>query len=485
MNEGPFEHDFHENIKANHLFKPASWLSKIDFIHHLILFNNVLMVVLAEKGAGKSSFLSLLQLSLENDFPSVIIKAPASRKAGGIEEEIAEAFSLQQGSMHSIVAQVNEKKTHAVLMLDDAQYLDADWMAEVLTAIKQQGNHGYFHLCLAADYSIVASLNCLVNKEFNNLIHTIELGGLNENETKTYVLHRAQMEGLDESLLSKDVLQKIYKASGGDFAKINVNLKQYFHYAQARPESKSKLIPTAAAACAALAILGITYSLVNEAYLPEAFKSKLVKSAPAEQIARTETLMRHETLQQASLSSAVPYWRDFAHLQLPKPAVPLQSLINSIEEQEFSPKYAVLDKVVYIPQIRKDEKRSQKAGLKDYTRMTSKTEGEKSRPAKTGTVVAHSILHAKTAKERQMERYTIQLVAGHSKSTMKHFMEEHHLLKKAKIYQASNNNTHWYVLTIGEYDSLNQAKGHIHQLPHALSKFNPWVRPISGLKNLG
>ena len=40
---------------ANHLrslFKPSSWLSEIDFINHLVLFNNVLVTVLSEKSGG-------------------------------------------------------------------------------------------------------------------------------------------------------------------------------------------------------------------------------------------------------------------------------------------------------------------------------------------------------------------------------------------------------------------------------------------------
>ncbi|KTD23718.1 AAA family ATPase [Legionella israelensis] len=482
MNEGPFKHDSN-HMKANHLFKPVSWLSKIDFIHHLTLFNNVLMVVLGEKEAGKSSFLSLLQLSFDHNFHVMMIKATVSMDMEDLKQEMIREFNLKQGDISSIVVQINAQKAHVVLMIDNAHYLPESWMAEVLAAIRDQGNHGYFHLCLAADYSIVSSLNHLVNKEFNNLVHTIELGGLNENETKTYVLHRAQREGFDESLFSEEVFQKIYKSSAGDFAKINGHLNQYMNGIQKNSLNKTILARTSLAVCLALAILGITYTLTNGSYLSETFRNIFSKPISGELVVENESSMKLQNLQKP-LKSAMPYWKDFASFQPLTPAPPLQSSISSIEENEFVPKSALVDKVIYIPKINIAKKPSQEKSSSNKIQLSSLTKTPLFHGSK-GAATSFPSKNTKKIKARQNKRYTIQLVAAIRRSTIKNFVEKYHLSKKTKIYQRTDKNGHWYILTLGEYENLNQAKNDIHHLPYALVKFHPWVRPLSELKRLG
>ena len=92
---------------------------------------------------------------------------------------------------YSIVAQINERKAHVLLIIDDAQHMPEDFISDVIIAIKNQEDFGFFHLCLVSDYSVVATLNNLSADQFNNLVHTIELGSLSESETRTYVLQRA------------------------------------------------------------------------------------------------------------------------------------------------------------------------------------------------------------------------------------------------------------------------------------------------------
>lgn len=194
MKEGVIQSELAAVIQPRVLFKPGSWLAKIDFINHLIIFNNVLITVLSEKEGGKTSFGTLLQSNLDPQIKSVpmTVKPPCNRE--NVIKEIATQLHLNQDEntdITSIVAQVNERKAHVLLLIDDAQHLPEYLIKEAMLAIKNQENFSFFHLCLLSDYSVVATLNQLTASFFDNLVHTIELGSLNESETRTYVLQRA------------------------------------------------------------------------------------------------------------------------------------------------------------------------------------------------------------------------------------------------------------------------------------------------------
>ncbi|MDI1352305.1 MAG: ATP-binding protein, partial [bacterium] len=176
------------------LFKPATWLAKIDFINHLILFNNVLITVLSEKNGGKTSFTTLLQSNLDDQIKSIFmtIKPPCDREQ--IISDMAAQLHLNYDSdadLANLAKQINERKAHVLLIIDDAHHLPEALITEMMWVIKNQEDFGFFHLCLVSDYSIIATLNNLAVDPFNNLIHSIELSSLNENETRIYVLQRA------------------------------------------------------------------------------------------------------------------------------------------------------------------------------------------------------------------------------------------------------------------------------------------------------
>ena len=155
MRDGLFQSELAAVIQPRILLKPDSWLSKIEFINHLILFNNTLITVLSEKAGGKTSFASLLQEHLDPQINPLLItiKAPCNRE--DIITSIAEQFHLKQDEhtdMSSLVAQINERRAHVLLLIDDAQHLPEVFIKEVMLAIKNQEGFNFFNICLFSDY---------------------------------------------------------------------------------------------------------------------------------------------------------------------------------------------------------------------------------------------------------------------------------------------------------------------------------------------
>lgn len=246
------------------LFKPASWAAKINFINHLILLNNVLITVIAEKEGGKSSFKTLLQTNLDKQIKSLSMTIEPPCNEATIIDALTAQFHLNrtpETDIASIVAQINERKAHVLLIIDDAQNLPETLVKHILWAIKSQGDFGFFHVCLVSDYSIVASLNQLADSQLNNLIHTIELGPLSESEMRTYVLQRAMTAQLIHKPLAENQLKKFYRYSKGNIANINKNLESYIKQSTKSKafDINPKIVKSAGISVAAVTALGLSY----------------------------------------------------------------------------------------------------------------------------------------------------------------------------------------------------------------------------------
>ncbi|WP_133135791.1 SPOR domain-containing protein [Legionella rowbothamii] len=434
MRDGLFQSELAAVVQPRTLLKPESWLSKIEFINHLILFNNTLITVLSEKAGGKTSFASLLQENLDPQInPLVItIKAPCNRE--GIISSIADQFHLKQDEhtdMSSLVAQINERRAHVLLMIDDAQHLPEVFIKEVMLAIKNQENFNFFHLCLFSDYSIVAALNGFSASFFNGLVHTIELGVLTEVETRTYVLERATASRLITKPLSEVQLKKIYQLTKGNVAKINSSLESFiFNFAHKKELStldmvKKFSIPVGSAVLSTLCCLFIVKAFNQEP-----------------PINRVNTATK--PVQQTVLASQIPSWQDSATRELVEHKIAVKQNLDLIGNEVNGAVITQLEQAQRHAKIDRNK--------------------------------------AAIARALQEKLYTIQLVASTDKIDMKRYIKSNKLLySTAKLNHYKEHNVVWYVLTIGEYSNMTDAQDSIKKLPPSLKRLNPWVRPIATL----
>lgn len=220
-----------ETASSQNIFKPSAWLTKIDFINHLILFNNALITVLTEEGGGKTTFCELLQTSLDSQIKSHLLKATPPFSQTDVLAQLATLLHLRTDtelSFANLIQQVNERKAHVVVIIDDAQHVADNFLYELLTELKQQGEQCFFHLCLVSDFSLVASLNKLEAASLDNLIHRIEPGALTEMETKTYVLSKLSSPKRIDLTMSDKRLEQFYQLTGGNIARINKQMMSYF-----------------------------------------------------------------------------------------------------------------------------------------------------------------------------------------------------------------------------------------------------------------
>jgi DamX protein len=77
---------------------------------------------------------------------------------------------------------------------------------------------------------------------------------------------------------------------------------------------------------------------------------------------------------------------------------------------------------------------------------------------------------------------TVQLLAVTQEKITREFIIQHNLSQRAKVYQTKRNNKVWWVVTIGSYASLAEAKSALSALPSALRKNKPFYKKISKIK---
>src|SRR3990167_6439664 len=157
-------------------FKPSSWLAKINFINHLVIFNNVLMVVAAEKGAGKTTFMKLLRQGLDADIQSMVMSATPSFSNDDLINQVMDILHLELPEealmgLDGLFDMINARQSHVLMMIDDAQYLSSYCLNELLVQIKKRENNHFFHVCLFSDFSLVNLLNQLHRAEYKDFIH--------------------------------------------------------------------------------------------------------------------------------------------------------------------------------------------------------------------------------------------------------------------------------------------------------------------------
>ncbi|KTC95775.1 AAA family ATPase [Legionella erythra] len=478
-------------------FKPASWLAKIDFINHLVLFNNVLMAVLAEQGGGKSTFIQLLTANLDPGIKFHTMTAAAPFSADDFLAQMVEAFHLRddaQPTLASLVEQINERKAHVLMIIDDAQHVPDEFLKEVLEIVKAQEGAAFFHLCIVCDYSLIGSLNRLDKDDYKNLIHTITPGSLSESETKTYLLSYLPSPKRLEKTMSSDRLKQFYQLTGGEIARINLEMHNFFSADALKEPPKPKSLAKRLTLTASLVIVGLAghYIWQNQDELRRTLsfslsEKNLASTQPAslqEQPAVSRLLPIDKPL-----VSEIPPFNVAVTTQALQPP-PLKRMIEiSNSDEETNDNLVVMDKVLVIP--------------KSLARNTETTPRQPSRtvhhqqPAKPIMAVpelakvtpplsrVQEQARAVATAAKTSGQFTIQLLAGRSPEELKRFVHAHGIHDAVKVRKVSRNGRVWYVLTMGEYGQIEQARAAMNHLPPAVIPFKPWIRSVSGLPVVG
>lgn len=433
-------------------FMPASWLKKIEFIKRLISDNNLLIALLGEEGSGKTTFFNHMCAGLP-EFLSFRLTAKPLFDESQLETQFCRLLKGAEGStLGMVIAQYSAEKKHVLVIIDDAHFLTIKFIETLLQAIKQQGDGVYFHVCLAADFSLVKTLNYLAEDKYRDLIHSVELGPLTEAETRKYVedyfLNHPHM--VQEITLEQH--KAFYQLTEGHLLRINHKLPT--HFTITSPDivvKEAKPIFNQVAMMTGMLVLGLALIFTWQKKPSTKIEEKRFK--PTSSIVLREELPK-------SIASYIPAYYDLS-LRQAVVATPLhQNEISRIDEEKasFILPHAVVDKVIVAP--------------KNIAKLAKKLSK------------APPIVKVEQAITKQA-RYTIQLLASHRKDELKRFATTHHLQGNVQFRHTERYGKDWYLLTLGEFGSQDHAKSALDKLPKDIAHYKPWVRLIKDINHQG
>lgn len=444
------------------LFKPDSWLTTIDFITNLVLENNILTAILGEQGNGKTSFTHILQAELAPQINAHIIKAGPLFNRSFFLQQLNDLLGMEGEPLFSnFIARSQQEKSHGLLIIDDAQFLSAVFIEELLGELQLQGKSAYFHVCLVSDFSLVPVLNKLAQNIYKDMVHSIELGALSENETKSYLLQYLTPRQNVEKKVTDLRVKQFYQLTAGHLVDINRHMTSYFSAKQA---SKKPMLFRPAFVASVFLVFSGTYMWYSHLArtVPQEFMDQTVKVAEIdENVAIPSQIV-------PALISVIPTY-EVGALRQDIVATPIRraDLIAMNEEDKTASDatpMVIVDKVIVAPKVmpKGTEKKPQEAVLKS---------GKKNQKT------AHSNI--------EPSRYTIQLLASHSKKELQRFVQNHQLKGKAKLRCSLRDGVAWYVLTLGEYSRRLHAQEAAKKLPKTIIDLKPWVRKTADLKTVG
>ena len=480
-----------DNPVTKQIFKPSSWLTKIDYINHLVLFNNVMIAILGEQGAGKTTFIDLLQSRLDSNIRSHVMRAIAPFSQDDLLAQLDAVFHLRADtklSLASLVNQINERKSHILMIIDDAQHLPDSFLQEVLHELKSQGDHGYFHLCLVSDFSLVTSLNQFETSQ----IHSLELGVLTKSETKTYLLNSLPASAKLEKAMTDKRLEQFYQLTGGNIARINNQMRNYFCAKAASPTEKRKsfIKGISILAFTGAVLMASSYIWQNQ-FLPSSARefieqdliqpvAEIMQPLPSlvpvittpEKIPVLVSELPDINEQLARQPSKIPSWVEAAVRQQVQPSP--KRIVDVVLEDENDDSLVVRDRVVVIPKT---------LNVQPAAPIKKLTTSSPVIPTKVGQA---QLAQAKVATNNATkQQFTIQLMASRSRVDIMSFVKTHPIKLGTKIRLTKRDGLDWYVLTLGEFGQVQDAQNAMKNLPMDLAKFKPWIRPVAQLKAFG
>lgn len=430
------------------IITPASWSTDIGFINHLVLFNNIYIGVIAEKNGGKSVFCSILKKNLTDRIDTIAYTAKQDQNSR-LDLLVTLSRYLNkpltpEDNLSSLLALINEKQRHVLLIIDDAHFVDEDTLCQLLACLHKLGKKAYFHVLGCSDYKALHLLNRLAKDQYENMIHTIEMGCLNTAELATYIQILDDTNIIKKQLTGKSSLEAFYNKTKGKISQINNEVRQLM---MQKHNARNRLSTGALGALAASIILCLSvlfYQNNNFIYLPalhementDSKKSALLKNRASV----TETNALVSTLQAApALASSIPALHWNANIEV--------WTLNNHSHNISS----------FLPSI----------PTEPWTKSRSRLLAKKS---------------VNKEPKNTKPKYTVQIAASRNLAYLKRKMQQQRQLgDDLHIYKVFSNNTSWYVLTYGWYAEWNPAHDALKNLPAHLRSQKAWIRPVGSL----
>lgn len=229
LKQAPFS-NVHED---RFMYVDAERAQRLNMLLHLTQYSNLLLIVTAEHGGGKTSLMQRFMLSADDEWQLCQVNANTMMDADQLLMQIAEGFKLThiphdpdslQATLYEHLAKLQRDSKVPILIIDDAHELPKDALEALFhLADAEAGNGNLLRSILFCEPQIETMLTAKAIQPLRERItHTMDIPALNEEQTAEYIKHRLAVCGFDgASPFSPKAIKKIHKLAQGIPARIN------------------------------------------------------------------------------------------------------------------------------------------------------------------------------------------------------------------------------------------------------------------------
>lgn len=416
---------------TSHRYYLTSELSqRINLIRHLIENSEQLLLVLAEKGGGKTALLNQLKRIAEKECKTWWIYTPDTSPALSSEvllSSILNALNVRQDgkpvpvlqqSLRNHIASTRYNGQIPVLFVDDAHQLPLATLQFLIELNMQSQPQTRMRVVLFCEPQITS---ILAAPEFemiqNTLIHTLDVPVFSDTQVRDYLqfrLHDTRYSNIHP--FNSDVIKKIYEKSEGLVGKINQYAQQILRqFAEQR----------------------------HDIHLPHSF-------APQSQWLWSLAIV----LVLVGLSLLF-YWKTIEE--------------NEISSPSFQP-------ITTIPTTVTTET------IKEVTEIVE--EEQPSSTVSSEEILDQNIKGADWLSSQNSNSYTLQILGTHELINLQNFIKQYSHITELAMFKTTYRNKDWYVLVYGIYSTRTEAQAALTQMPEVFKNTKPWIRSIASVQEL-
>lgn len=493
---GLSEHPFTDHAGDAYLYNDSQIEMTSNIIMEYLTNPTTTIILTGEEGVGKTTYLrKVLRLGYQQ-YQFCTLRARQDSNFLDIENKIKQRWVVPPSNERSVVDLSIEnyvitylrEHTHAVLIIDDADFLDTATLDRLFTL-----KHRIALACPSGLGLILAGENDLKLKiselEDTNpactQVYQINVRPLSREQTSKYINHRLTTAGLEgEILFDESQIDEIYKVSEGNIRLIHQHAVDYLKSQFEEENSfdaeldqhiiirkRKPRIPLVLITIIALLGFGL---YVNHRQKIEKEKEIAISIPKQKELAQEQALSPLAQEANTSITNKTP--------SLPVPNLYTDILENS-ENNKANSNVEVIEKGVQgmdIAALKNLEEKLQEV-VEDPTLVEEKSE-------ETSLITEQEnkkVIKTKLKKDKPSHgtewllglnesSYTLQVVATKESSQLEKLIKKEQLSRDYAYFPKPVKDATYYVLVIGNFKSREEAINSVDKLPENLRKNNPW-----------
>ncbi len=415
------------------------------------------------------------------------------------------------------LALLNDELGAQLLIIDDAHRLTKETLLGLLILLSQQDLHiTQFRVVLCGDPQLDVHVEGLIRELELVIPHQkVSLTPLTLSETQDYLQHRFNLVGFNDKIpFSSAMIKQVHRLSGGYPGRINRVAQQVLmdNYKDERGFMNFKTNVIAWLADRKLRLLSIgllTSALCVMWWMQEhGMISNMVEFARTRIVPQPMTVATNSHIEQISahdnptptqaaqilinaITAAMPPQDEIAEVKN-IPTINLKQQVSNFHEAapatDATPAALPPAKANHVvAQAPVSAPAPQQATQKNPENNTSPevaTNVQAAAPQKTEAVVQNDLHDIRDAENDllRLTGYTIQLMGSSQPESIANFIKSQQLgFDDVAYFETTNNNKPWFVLVYKQYDSIDEAKAALTQLPKALRAHGPWVKSFDAI----